>query len=135
MFFHFIGKKSLELRSCLVNSVNKTIGFCKLKVVFPNQRKLNTLFQKRDAVNKEIRSFLVYRFMCSNCNVTFYRKITAIFLLKMWKIWVFIILLGNCKKMRKIQQFQIIYYAYLFKMYLHHWYWSFWYIGHWRQQI
>ena len=57
--FPFLGKKSLQLRSHSVNSVNKTVRFCNLKVVFRSQRKLNTLFRFKDTLNKEIRSFLV----------------------------------------------------------------------------
>ena len=41
-FLPFLGKKSLQLRSRLVNSVNKTVCFCNLKVAFRSQRKLNT---------------------------------------------------------------------------------------------
>ena len=73
----FFGKKSLQLRPRLVSSVNKTVRFCNLKVAFWSQRKLNTLFQFKDAVNKKtlkICSFLVFRYMCSNCNVTYYGK-------------------------------------------------------------
>ena len=60
----FLGKKSLQLRSCLVNSVNKIERFCNLKVVFRSQRKLNTITPLIK------RSFLVYRYAC-NCNVTY----------------------------------------------------------------
>ena len=70
----FLDKKSLQLRSRLVNSVNKTKHFCNLKVVFRSQRKLKTLFRFKDTLNKKIRSFLVYRYACSNCNVTYYDK-------------------------------------------------------------
>ena len=69
----FLGKKSLQLRSCLVNSVNKTVRFCNLKVVFRSPRKLNTLFRFKDSLNKKIRTF-VFRYTCSNCNVTYYGK-------------------------------------------------------------
>ena len=34
----FFGKKPLKLRSPLVNSVDKTVRFCNLTVVFPSQR-------------------------------------------------------------------------------------------------
>ena len=57
-----LGKKSLQLR------------FCNLKVVFRSQHKLNTLFRFKDSPNRKIRSFLVYRYKCSNCNVTYYGK-------------------------------------------------------------
>ena len=55
-------------------SVNKTVRFYNLKVVFPSQSKLNTLLGFKDTLNKKIRSFLVYIYTCSNCNVTYYDK-------------------------------------------------------------
>ena len=54
--------------------VNKTVRFYNLKVVFPSQSKLNTLLGFKDTLNKKIRSFLVYIYTCSNCNVTYYDK-------------------------------------------------------------
>ena len=71
----FFDKKSLQLRSRLVNSVKKTVSFCNWKVVSRSQRKLNTFFRFKDTLNQKIRSFFVYRYTCSNCNVTYYRKI------------------------------------------------------------
>ena len=70
----FLGKKSLKLRSRLINSVNETVRFCNLIVFFWSQRKLDTLFWFTDVLNKKICSFLVYRYTCSNCNVTYYGK-------------------------------------------------------------
>ena len=72
--FPFFGKRSLQLRSRLVNSVNKTVRFCNLNVVFRSQRKLNTLFRFKDTLNKKIRSFLVYRYPYNNCNAFHYGK-------------------------------------------------------------
>ena len=69
----FLNKKSLQLRSLLVNSVNKTT-FLQLKAVFQSQHNLNTLLWFKDILNKKIFSFLVYRYTCSNCNVTYYGK-------------------------------------------------------------
>ena len=48
--------------------------FCNLKVVFQSQRKVSTFFQFKDTLNEKIRSFLVYRCTCSNCNITYYGK-------------------------------------------------------------
>ena len=52
----------------------KPYDFCNLKVVFRSQRKLNNLLRFKDSLNKKIRSFLVYRYTCNNCNVTHYGK-------------------------------------------------------------
>ena len=71
----FIGKKSLQLRSRLVKSIQGNLQFWSLKVVFQSPCKLRSLlFHFKDTPDKKIRSDLVYRYMCSNCNITYYGK-------------------------------------------------------------
>ena len=70
----FIGKKSLQLRSRLVKSIQGNLQFCSLKVFFQSPCKLRSLFHFKDTLDKKIRSDLVYRYTCSNCNVTYYGK-------------------------------------------------------------
>ena len=62
----FIGKKSLQLRSKLVKSVQNNLSFCHLKIVFQSPRKLCTLFRFKDTFNKKIRSDLVYCYSCKS---------------------------------------------------------------------
>ena len=70
----FIGKKSLQLRSRLVKSIQGNLQFSSLKVVFRSPCKLRSLFHFKDTLDKKIRSDLVYRYRFSNCNVTYYGK-------------------------------------------------------------
>ena len=70
----FFGKKSLQLRSRLINTINKNLSFCDLRIVFYSPCKLSTLFRFKDTLDKKIRSFIVYRYTCSNCKVTYYGK-------------------------------------------------------------
>ena len=70
----FIGKKSLQLRSRLVRSIQGNLQSCSLKVVFQSPCKLRSLFHFKNTLDKKIRSDLVYRYTCSNCNVTYYGK-------------------------------------------------------------
>ena len=70
----FIGKNSLQLRSRLVKSIQGNLQFCSLKVVFQSPCKLCSLFQFKEILDKKIRSDLVYRYTCSNCNVPYYGK-------------------------------------------------------------
>ena len=70
----FIGKKSLQLRSKLVKSVQNNLSFCHLKVVFQCPRRPCILFRFKDTLYKKIRSDLVYRYSCSSCNATYYGK-------------------------------------------------------------
>ena len=70
----FLGKRSMQLRTRLVNPIESNLKFCKLKVIFQSPCKLNSLFRYKDSLQKKIRSDIVYRYMCSNCKVTYYGK-------------------------------------------------------------
>ena len=71
----FLGKKSMQLRTRLVNSIESNLKFCKLKVIFfQSPCKLNSLFRYKDSLHKNIRSDIVYRYMRSNSKVTYYGK-------------------------------------------------------------
>ena len=41
----FLGKRSMQLRTCLVISTESNLNFCKLKVIFQSPCKLNSLFR------------------------------------------------------------------------------------------
>ena len=69
----FIGKKSLQLRSKLVKSVQNNLCFCHLKFAFQSPYKLHT-FCFKDILNKKICSHLVYRYSRSSCKATYYGK-------------------------------------------------------------
>ena len=64
----------MQLKTRLVNSIESSLKFCKLKVIFQSPWKLNSLFHYKDSLQKKIRSDIVYRYMCSNCKVTYYDK-------------------------------------------------------------
>ena len=64
----------MQLRTRLVNSIERNYKFCKLKVIFQSPCKLNLLFRYKDSLQKKIRSDIVYRYMCSNYKVTYYGK-------------------------------------------------------------
>ena len=70
----FLGKKSMQLRTRLVNSIESNLKFCKLKVIFQSPCKLNSFFRYKDFLQKKILSDIFYRYMCSNCKVVYYGK-------------------------------------------------------------
>ena len=70
----FIGNKSLQLRTRLVNSIENNLKICQLKVIFQSPCKLSSLFRYKDSLKKEICSDIVSRYTCSNCKVTYYGK-------------------------------------------------------------
>ena len=55
----FIGKKSLQQRTCLVNSIENRLKFCKLKVIFQSTYKLKLVFCYKDSLKKKISSDIV----------------------------------------------------------------------------
>ena len=68
----FLGQFSLNLRSRLYNCFNKTLPQCNIKVIFQSKNRLSNLFRFKDIIPKELRSHIVYKFLCSNCNITYY---------------------------------------------------------------
>ena len=43
---------------------------CNIKVIFQSKNRLSNLFQFNNSIPKEFCSHLVYKFLCSNCNIT-----------------------------------------------------------------
>ena len=70
----FLRKFSLNLRSRLYNCFKKTLPQCIIKVIFQSKNRLSNLLQFKDSISKELRSHLVYKFLCSNCNITYYSE-------------------------------------------------------------
>ena len=68
----FLGQFSLNLRSILYNCLKKTLPQCNTKVVFQSKNCLSNVFRFKDSIPKELPSRLVYKFSCSNCNITYY---------------------------------------------------------------
>ena len=68
----FLGQFSLNLRFGLYDCFNKTPPQCNIKVIFQSKNCLSNLFRFKDSIPKELRSHIVYEFLCSNCNITYY---------------------------------------------------------------
>ena len=45
-----------------------------MKVIFRSNCRLNTLFQFKNSLDKKNCSGIIYRYTCSKCKVTYYRK-------------------------------------------------------------
>ena len=67
-----LGNLSLVIRTCLQNSINKNLPFCKIKVVFKSTACLSKFFRFKDKVPFNLRSNVVYKFLCGRCNATYY---------------------------------------------------------------
>ena len=58
----FIGNQSLQLRTCLVNSLENNLKLGKHKVIFQSPCKLSLLFRYKDSLKEEFCSDIVYRY-------------------------------------------------------------------------
>ena len=75
----YLGKISIVLGTRLRQTTQRDLPYCKLKVIFISNCRLNTLFQFKDSPEKKIRSGIIYRYNFSNCKVTYYGKSFPLF--------------------------------------------------------
>ena len=47
---------------------------CNIKVIPKLTNRLSSLFSFKDVIRKELQSHIIYKFSCSNCNITYYGK-------------------------------------------------------------
>ena len=66
----FLGTFSLNLRKRLYKSVSKSLPQCNIKVIFQSKNRFSSLFKFRDSIPLYLCSHLIYKFQCSNCNIT-----------------------------------------------------------------
>ena len=69
----YFGKLSLDLRTRLRRTIETDLLYCKLKIISRSKCRYNTLFRFKDPLEKKIRSGIIYRYMFSNCKVTYTR--------------------------------------------------------------
>ena len=62
----------MNLRSRLYNCFNKALPQYNIKVIFQSKNRLSNLFRFKDSIPKELYSHIVYKFLCSNWNITYY---------------------------------------------------------------
>ena len=62
------------LRTRLRWTIEGNLPYCKLKVKFRSNCRLNTLLRFKDSFEKKICSGIIYRYTCSNCKVTYHGK-------------------------------------------------------------
>ena len=70
----FLGPLSFEIRSRLQECFKNCIPYCSLKVVYQSRSRIFNLFNFKDAVNIKLSSHIVYKFICSCCNATYYGR-------------------------------------------------------------
>ena len=64
----------MNLRSSLYNCFNIRLPQCNIKIIFQSTNRLSNLRRFKDSIAKELRSHIVYKFLCGNSNITYYRE-------------------------------------------------------------
>ena len=72
--FPFLGRKSLEIKKQPQNAIERTLPYCKLKVIFKSPSKIVNHFQFKDVLPKKLCSGIVYSSKCNSCNAIYYGK-------------------------------------------------------------
>ena len=70
----FLGSLSLQIRSRLIKSFNKSIPHAKIKVIFKTSVKLGSYFRFKDIFPSSLRSHVIYKYKCRRCNSTYVGK-------------------------------------------------------------
>ena len=68
----FLGPLSFDIRSHLQKCFKNYIPYCSLKVAYQSRSRISNLFNFKDVVNTKLSSHIVYKFMFSCCNATYY---------------------------------------------------------------
>ena len=73
-----MGKQSLKIRGNLTKLAKTYFPCCKIQVMFNSGQRLGSSFSFKDKVPLyyilNVRSLLLYRFMCSRCNSAYVGK-------------------------------------------------------------
>ena len=72
VFLPFLETFSLNLRKCLYKAVSRSLPQCNIKVIFQSKNRLSSLFKFKDSIPLYLRSHVIYKFQCSNCNINYY---------------------------------------------------------------
>ena len=70
----FLGKQSLILKKRLQQIIREELPFCKINIIFTSQKRLGNFFKFKDSVPRNLKSRLLYRYTCGNCNITYIGK-------------------------------------------------------------
>ena len=62
----------MNLRKRLCKLVSKSLPQCNLKVIFHSKNWLSSFFKFKDSIPLYLHYHHIYKFQCSNCNITYY---------------------------------------------------------------
>ena len=65
---------SSNLKQKLRTYFKNPLPQCNIKIILKSTNRFSSLFHFKDVISKELQSYMVYKFSCGNCNVTYYGK-------------------------------------------------------------
>ena len=68
----FFGTFSLNLTERLYKTVGKSMPQYNIKVIFQSKHLLSSLFKFKGSISLYLRSHLIFKFQCNNCNISCY---------------------------------------------------------------
>ena len=68
----FRGDLLLQTRAKVQKVFKRTLGCCKMQIVFKNQRNLSNVFRFKDRLPYDLVFCVVYKFQCGRCNASHY---------------------------------------------------------------
>ena len=68
----YLGTFFLNVTKRLYKSVSKSLPQCNINVIFQSKNQLSCFFKFKDSIPLHLCSHLIYKFQCSNCNITYY---------------------------------------------------------------
>ena len=81
----FLGKQSFEIKTKLCKFVSKNFPQCKLQVIFNSNNRLRNLFSFKDKIPQSVRSHLLYKYTCDDCNAVYIGKTRRHFLVRVFE--------------------------------------------------
>ena len=67
----YLGQLLLDLRTTLRRTIEGTLPYCKLEVSFKSRCRFNTPFRINNSIEEKMCSWIIYRYTCSNCKITY----------------------------------------------------------------
>ena len=72
--FPFLGKKLLKIKKCMQNSIERTLPYCKLKVIFKSTSETINHFHFKYVLPKKLCCVIVYSFKFNSYSAIYYGK-------------------------------------------------------------
>ena len=70
----YLGNQSLVVKKQLQQIIKDSLPYCNISVVFTSNNRLRKGFSFKDKIPKCLKSHLIYKFQCGNCDVSYVGK-------------------------------------------------------------